>query len=121
MSEESVSQEKSEPGFFGNTLSKAGLFRYGSSTAWLAADRILRLSIGVLVATIMTRYLGPTQFGLLGYAKSYALSFSPLAAFGLDQGVVMNLLRFPERKQDILANAVSLRLLGSVAAFSLAG
>jgi len=45
--------------------------KYFSNTSWLLAERILRMTVALLVGVYVARYLGPERFGLLSYANSF--------------------------------------------------
>jgi O-antigen/teichoic acid export membrane protein len=85
-----------------------------SSAGWLFADNVVRMGIGLLVSIWLIRYLGPEQFGLLSYALTFVLLFSPIAQLGLDAVVVRNIVRDPSRRNEILGSAFVLKLAGGL-------
>jgi O-antigen/teichoic acid export membrane protein len=82
------------------------------NTGWLFADNILRMAIGLLVSVWVTRYLGPERYGQLSYAIAFVTLFSSIALLGLDGIVIRNLIRTPERSNEILGTAFLLKLAG---------
>src|SRR5690348_14183303 len=62
------------------------------NTGWLFADRILRMSVGLVVSVWIARFLGPDQYGLFNYALAFVALFSILATLGLDRIVVRDLV-----------------------------
>lgn len=91
---------------------RASLQKIISSAGWLFADNIVRMGIGLLLSIWLIRYLGPEQFGLLSYALTFVLLFSPIAQLGLDAVVVRNIVRDPSRRNEILGSAFVLKLAG---------
>lgn len=87
------------------------------NTGWLFADRLLRMGVGLVVGIWIARYLGPSQYGLLSYAASLVAVFSAIAMLGLDAIVVRDIVRCPEKEQEILGTAFTLRLVAGVAAY----
>lgn len=83
------------------------------NTAWLFADRISRMTIGMLVALWVARYLGPAQFGGFNYALAFAALFSAFANLGLDSIVIRNIVRDPTCAQETLGTAFALKLVGA--------
>lgn len=81
-----------------------------SNFGWLLIDRVLRMGFGLVVGVWVARYLGPQQFGLYNYAMAFAGLFGPLASLGLDSIVVRDIVRHPERKNEILGTAFALKL-----------
>ena len=86
---------------------------------WLAADRLVRMGVSVVVAFWMARHLGPADFGALNYAFAAAALFLPLAGMGLDALVRRYLLVDPARADHCLYWARRLRAGASLVCFSL--
>jgi len=85
------------------------------NTGWLLSDRILRMSVGLFVNVWVARYLGPAQFGLLNYVIAFAALFSSLASLGLDGIVVREIVREPDRREEILGSAIIMKMAGGIA------
>ncbi|QIZ71558.1 flippase [Oxynema aestuarii] len=83
-----------------------------SNTAWLFADKILQMGLGLVVGIWVARYLGPEQYGMLNYAISFVALFGPIAGWGLDAISVRELASEPEKKEEILGTTFVLKLLG---------
>jgi polysaccharide transporter, PST family len=83
------------------------------NTSWLFADRIVRMGIGVLVIIWIARYLGPEQFGIYNYAIAFVALFTALSNLGLDHIVVREIVRQPDKKDEIVGSALLMRLLAS--------
>ena len=90
-----------------------------SNVTWLFADQILQTGLSFLVGVWVARYLGPQQFGILGYAASFIALLSPLAGLGLDGIVVRDIARDPSSKNRILGTAFSLLLVSGTLSFLL--
>lgn len=85
------------------------------NTAWLFADKILRLVLGLLVGVWVARYLGPEQFGIYNYAIAFVSFFSTFASLGLDGIVVRDIVREPSCKNETLGTAFALKFTGGIA------
>lgn len=94
--------------------SRQGLRKYAVNTSWLLAERILRMLVLLFVGVYIARYLGPQDFGLLSYALSFAGLFLALATLGLDTLLVRELVRAPERRDELLGTAFLLKLGGAL-------
>lgn len=93
-----------------------GFKKYFFNTAWLMAEKILRMIVGLFVGVWVARYLGPDRFGLLSYAQSLVGLFSVVATLGLDGLVVRELVKAPERGKELIGTAFGLKLIGAIAA-----
>ncbi len=91
-----------------------------SNTAWLIADRLIRMGLGLLVGVWVARYLGPAGYGSLSFVGSYVMIFSALALFGLESIVVRELVTHPDDERAILGATFLIRLAAGMAAYLLA-
>lgn len=93
--------------------------KISSNLLWLVGNRIFRMGVGVVILGYVGRYLGPAQFGVLGYALSLAAIFSSVANLGMDGIVIRELVKNPDKLGKILGAAFWLRLVGGGLALSL--
>ena len=71
--------------------------------AWILSA----LTVGIYVA----RQLGPYNFGVLNYAIALTGIFSIIASMSVDEIIIRQLVRHPERRARELGNFLMLRLL----------
>ena len=88
--------------------------KYFANTSWLLGERIFRMGVSLFVGIYVVRYLGPERFGLLSYANSFVGIFVALATLGLDEVVVRELVKSPERRENILGTSFLLKLIGTL-------
>jgi O-antigen/teichoic acid export membrane protein len=91
-----------------------GFRKYFANTSWLMAERISRMIVALFVSVYVARYLGPERFGLLSYANSFVGLFMALATLGLDSIVVRELVKTPERREELLGTAFGLKIVGAI-------
>ena len=90
------------------------LARVAKNAGYFFADRAVRIAVGVFVGVWMARYLGPHDFGLYSFAIAFCYLFVPLSTLGLDNIVIRDVVREPDRKGEILGTCWFLRLAGSL-------
>ena len=95
--------------------------KYFKNTSWLFAEKIARLVLGFFVSIYMIRYLGPISFGKLSYALSLTGLFTAVASLGLDSIIARELVKSPNRRDEILGTVFKLRLYGGFAALVMLG
>ena len=78
------------------------------------------LAIGVGSLAVLTRYLGPGDYGRYTLALMYMQLFGVLADVGLFTTVVREISKRPERTDELVGNALTLRLLLALAVIVLA-
>ena len=91
-----------------------GLKKIIFNSSWLFADKVLRLGIGLFVGVWVARYLGPDSFGLFNYAAAFVGIVSIVGTMGLDSFVVRDIVREPEKRDEILGTAFILKGAGSL-------
>jgi O-antigen/teichoic acid export membrane protein len=89
----------------------------GSNFAWLVADKIMRLIIGLLVSAWVARYLGPEQFGVLAYALTFIAIFQAITLLGLDNLLVRDIAANPLQAHKYLGTTIGLRCASSTASY----
>lgn len=86
---------------------------------WLIADKILRLAGGLLVGVWVARYLGPEQYGLYSYALAFVALFGAVAKLGIDQVVIREWVKAPEKEYSIFGSVLWLKLGAALLALML--
>lgn len=96
-----------------NFLTSPGFKKYFANTSWLLGERVLRMTISLFVGIYVARYLGPELYGLLSYALSFVFLFSALASLGLDDILVRELVKRPEKRNLLLGTVFWLKVCGT--------
>jgi O-antigen/teichoic acid export membrane protein len=96
------------------SISSQGFKRYFANTSWLMGHRVLSMVVALFVGVYVARYLGPERFGLLSYAGSFVGLFAALATLGLDGIVVRELVKTPERSDELLGTSFWLKAGGAI-------
>jgi O-antigen/teichoic acid export membrane protein len=91
-----------------------------SNTAVQVAGRGAMLAIGLVSIAVVTRYLGPDDYGRYTLALTYMQLFAVLADVGLFTIVVRDISRDPSRTEELVGNTITLRLLLSVVVIAVA-
>lgn len=79
---------------------------------WLFVDKILRMGVGFFVGVWVIRYLGPERYGALNFALAFVALISVLATLGLEGIVVRDIVHDPSCRDETLATAFVLKLIG---------
>lgn len=95
-------------------IRSTGFKRYFANTSWLMGHRVLGMVVALFVGVYIARYLGPERFGLLSYAGSFVGLFTTLATLGLDGIMVRELVKTPERRDELLGTAFWLIVGGAI-------
>jgi O-antigen/teichoic acid export membrane protein len=77
------------------------------------------LALGLVSIAVLTRYLGPEDYGKYTLALMYMQLFGVLADVGLFTTVVREISKDPSRTEELVGNTITLRLLLSIAVIAL--
>ena len=69
--------------------------------------------ISFVVSIFVVRYLGPEDFGIISYAMSFAALFSAFAILGLESIIIRELVKYPEKRDELLGTGFWLRTFGA--------
>lgn len=102
-----------------NSLKNHSSFmKYFKNTSWLFFERIVKMGIGFFVIILLTRYLGPENYGLLSYSQSFVGIFVAFTTLGIDTILVRELTKNKEDSSKLLGTAFFLKLFASFIAIS---
>ena len=87
---------------------------YLTNSSWLVFGKCFNMLISFLISIQVSKYLGPSDFGIMHYAISIALIFSIFSVLGLDNLLVRELVGNPKKHNKLLLNAYILRIMGSL-------
>ena len=95
--------------------------KYFANTSWLFSERFLRMGISFVVSIFVVRYLGPKDFGLYSYSLSFFWLFASLSTLGLESITTREIVKHPDKKDEINGTVFYLRIAGSICAIVLIG
>lgn len=90
-----------------------GFVKYLKNTSWLMGEKVFRLLIALTVGVMVTRYLGPKDFGVLSYAQSFVGLFGAFSTLGLSDILVRELVKSKEKHFELIGTSFWLQTIGS--------
>jgi O-antigen/teichoic acid export membrane protein len=110
--------KKIVPQKWGWILEHGGFKRYFKNTGWMFMGQVVNTIVAFFVGAYMARYLGPSNFGLLSFVVGFVGLFSFLVGFGIDGVLNRELVKFPDKKEQLIGNGFWIKLFGAFLAFS---
>ncbi len=98
-------------------LGKIKKNKFIANTNWLLFKNIYSMLLSLVVGSLSVRYLGPSNYGLIGYGTSLVSLFNAISQLGLNSIIMSELLRKPEEKGKTLGTALVMRLVASIVSF----
>ena len=88
--------------------------KFLSGTGWQVANQIYSMVLSLVVGSITARYLGPANYGLIGYGQSLVTLFVSFSTLGMNGVVVKELIQKPEERGEIIGTAFLMRFISSL-------
>ena len=85
-----------------------------SNASWIMVGRVFQLVLTFVTTMLVTRYLGPDEYGKITYVNSYIQLFLPLCTLGMNDIVVKELVDHRDRNDEILGTMIGLRVVSSL-------
>jgi len=85
-----------------------------TNIGWLSFDTILRMVVGLFIATWVARYLQPSYFGELNYALAIVALLGAPAGLGVSDIVVRDIVNGSEQAATLLGTALFNRLAAAL-------
>ena len=98
-------------------LSHEGFRRYFANTGWMFLGQLFSLLASFFVGAWLARYLGPENYGVINYAIAFACLFGFIASLGVDSLLVRELVKTPEKRDELMGTSFGLKLIGGLSAF----
>lgn len=76
------------------------------NASWIIAGRIVQAVLNLLITMLTARFLGPSNFGLIGYASSIIAFATPIMQLGITSILVQELILEPEKEGETLGTAL---------------
>ena len=83
------------------------------NAGWIIGGRVAQMALSLVVGILTARYLGPSNYGLIGYGSAYLAFFSALCSLGLNSVIVKELIDHPDEQGEAIGTAIALRLVSS--------
>ena len=100
-------------------LEHEGHKRYFANMSWMFGGQMFSLLMAFFIGAWVARYLGPENYGILSYSIAFVGLFGFIAPLGIDGIINRELIKNPERRDELLGTAFRLKLIGGLIAFSL--
>lgn len=84
------------------------------NTGWLLFEQIFRMGLSLIVTSLMARYLGSENFGLINYSLAYIMIFTTVSNLGIDNIIVNEIIKNREETGKVIGTTIYLRLSSSI-------
>lgn len=81
---------------------------------WLIGFQIIKAIIGFVIGIFTARFLGPSNYGIIGYISTFILIFTPISNLGLGDVIVKEYVQKKEQTSSILKTAIIMNIAMSL-------
>ena len=85
-----------------------------SNIGWILFGRIIYMALNFIVGLLSARYLGPSNYGLIGYAAAYTTFFYSICTLGINSVIIKEFIDNPQSEGKIIGTSLSLKLISSL-------
>lgn len=85
-----------------------------TNTIWNISGKVFQMIISLVVGMLTARYLGPSNYGIIGYTASYVTFFSAICQLGFNSVAVKEIIDHPEKQGEILGSTIFYRIISSL-------
>lgn len=85
-----------------------------SNSIWIIGGQVFQMGLTLIIGMITARYLGPSNYGIIGYTASYVSFFSVVCQLGYTSIIVKELLENKEKEGEILGTMITFRVVTSL-------
>lgn len=83
------------------------------NAGWLVGGRLTNKVLAFLVSILTARYLGPGNYGLIGYVTAYITFFAALCNLGINSVIIKDFVDHPREEGCAIGTTMVLRLASS--------
>lgn len=88
--------------------------RVVKNAAWIIGCRVVESVLHLLITMLTSRYLGPSNYGVINYAASLISFVLPLMQLGIRNILIKEMIDAPEQRGTILGTGLCMNLVSSV-------
>lgn len=88
--------------------------KIGNNIIWLAADKLVKISVGIYIIAETAKHLGIKDFGTLNYVIAFTGMLSAIYTLGMENILVRDLSKNDENQNVIISSGIIIRIFGSL-------
>ena len=94
----------------------AQLFKKKSvrNSAWIMAERVYQMVINFVLTIMVSRYLGPANYGVLNYGATLVNIFLVFVKLGLDTMITNEFIKHRDKEGVIIGTSTAMRLISAI-------
>ena len=91
---------------------------FGNSM-WQIGEKIVSMLFSIIITSIIARYLGVENYGLVNYIISIVMLFTAFSTLGMEKITIKDILEKQETEEKILGTCFYIRIIGGIVLIAL--
>lgn len=83
------------------------------NAGWLICGKIIQMLLSLFIGVWTSRYLGPSNLGLVNYGLTYTTFFASICNLGINSVLVKEIIDNPEKEGTVIGTSLVLRAISS--------
>lgn len=83
------------------------------NAGWIIGGRIIHIIISFFVGILTARYLGPSNYGIISYARAYVSLFLSFCTLGINSVIIKDFYDHPDEQGKAIGSTILLRAASS--------
>ncbi len=84
------------------------------NAGWIIFGKVAQMLISFVIGILTTRYLGPSNYGLMNYGTTYVLFFTPLCSLGINSIIIKSFVEYPDEIGETIGTTLFLKFISSI-------
>lgn len=84
------------------------------NASWIIGCKIAQSILAFFISMLSARYLGPSNFGLVGYAQSVTVFMAPIMQMGFNYILVREIINHKEEEGKIIGSSILVSVISSI-------
>lgn len=84
-----------------------------SNALWLIGGKVAQMLLSLFVGVLSARYLGPSNYGLIGYGFAIVNFFMAFCTLGINSIIIKDFFDHPEEQGQAIGSTIVLRTISS--------
>lgn len=95
-------------------MEKIGLKKIFGNSMWQIGEKIITMLLTVIVSSLIARYLGPQDYGLVSYIVSVVSLYTTFSILGMQEIVVKDIVNNEDEDGTIICTGFIIRVIGGI-------
>lgn len=84
------------------------------NSTWIMAEHVYQMVINFVLTILVSRYLGPANYGVLNYGATLVNIFLVFTKLGLDMMIANEFIKHRDKEGVVLGTSITMRLISAV-------